>query len=363
MTKVYMVRHAEAEGNLYGRPHAWYDGHLTSLGRRQIKAFAKRVEGIEFAAAYSSDRTRTIQTIGAALETRPQLKLNITPRLRELHLGEWEDTTWGYLDRTCPDMLHHYRNDLSLWHPKYAEDFEDCKDRMYNFIVEKALENKGKNILCASHGFAIRALLSKVRNIPSNEIAKVPFCGNTALSIFNVEDDGSVTLELENDFSHLDEDDEYGSLFRRSLHVQGVCFDELERTKNGEFYKKCNPAGDIDKAVARYEKYERCCAVASYLEEKAALIELDPDRDRAYGKGWITYYYLDEKFRNKGISKALIGYACSVYRELGREKLTLAVPKDNGDIIKYFEYYAFEKTGEIIENGTEKVVLEYSLVI
>ncbi len=365
MTKVYVVRHAEAEGNLYGRPHAWYDGHLTSLGRRQIKAFAERVKGIEFAAAYSSDRTRTMQTIGAVLESRPALKLNVTPRLRELHLGEWEDSTWGYLARTCPDMLWYYRNDLSRWHPKGAENFEDCKDRMYNFIVEKALRHKGKNILCASHGFAIRALLSKVKNIPSDRIAEVPFCGNTALSVFGVDDNGNVTVELENDFSHLEKDDAQGPLTRKMMShsIQSVVFDELDEKRDGDFYKSANPGGDLDKISALREKYARCCAVAECEGGKAGIIELDPDRERGFGKGWISFYFIDEKFRSRGISRALIGYACSVYRELGREKIVLAVDKNDADLIKYFEYYAFEKAGETDSEGVEKILMEYDLTL
>ena len=38
MTTVYMVRHAEAEGNLYRRVHGWYNSLITDNGYRQIAA-------------------------------------------------------------------------------------------------------------------------------------------------------------------------------------------------------------------------------------------------------------------------------------------------------------------------------------
>ena len=59
MTRIYLVRHAEAEGNLYRRIHGWYDSLITDNGYRQIAALAHRFEGIPVDAVYSSDLFRT----------------------------------------------------------------------------------------------------------------------------------------------------------------------------------------------------------------------------------------------------------------------------------------------------------------
>lgn len=32
MTRIYIVRHAEAEGNLYRRAHGWYNSLITQRG-------------------------------------------------------------------------------------------------------------------------------------------------------------------------------------------------------------------------------------------------------------------------------------------------------------------------------------------
>ena len=42
MTTLYLIRHAEADGNLYRRAHGWYNSVITDLGYRQIAALAKR---------------------------------------------------------------------------------------------------------------------------------------------------------------------------------------------------------------------------------------------------------------------------------------------------------------------------------
>ena len=40
MTKLYLIRHAEAEGNIYRRMHGQYNSRITPNGLRQIEALA-----------------------------------------------------------------------------------------------------------------------------------------------------------------------------------------------------------------------------------------------------------------------------------------------------------------------------------
>ena len=42
MTRLYLIRHAEAEGNLYRLAHGHYDSLITERGYRQIAALRKR---------------------------------------------------------------------------------------------------------------------------------------------------------------------------------------------------------------------------------------------------------------------------------------------------------------------------------
>ena len=51
MTTLYLIRHAEAEGNLYRRIHGWYDALVTPNGLRQIEALEGRFAGVPVDAA------------------------------------------------------------------------------------------------------------------------------------------------------------------------------------------------------------------------------------------------------------------------------------------------------------------------
>ena len=102
MTTVYLVRHAEAEGNLYRRVHGWYNSLITDNGYRQIAALRGRFADIHIDAVYSSDLFRTMITAKAVYLSHG-LELHTDPGLREISLGAWEDKPWGELER-CDAM-------------------------------------------------------------------------------------------------------------------------------------------------------------------------------------------------------------------------------------------------------------------
>ena len=65
MTTLYLIRHAEAEGNLYRRIHGQYNSLITDNGYRQIQALQERFADVPVDAVYSSDLFRTMTTARA----------------------------------------------------------------------------------------------------------------------------------------------------------------------------------------------------------------------------------------------------------------------------------------------------------
>ena len=97
MTQIYLIRHAEAEGNLYRRVQGHYDGDITERGRKQIDKLAERFRDIHLDALYSSDLRRAVTT-ASAITRYHDLPLITTPRLREVAMGCWEDRPWGEVE-------------------------------------------------------------------------------------------------------------------------------------------------------------------------------------------------------------------------------------------------------------------------
>lgn len=72
-TTVYIIRHAEAEGNVYRRCHGQYNALLTTRAYKQLPYLAKRFENVPLTAVYSSDLFRARVTAQAVAEPPPSL--------------------------------------------------------------------------------------------------------------------------------------------------------------------------------------------------------------------------------------------------------------------------------------------------
>ena len=55
MTTIYLIRHAEAEGNLYRIAQGQANSSITDQGERQLQALASRIAAITIDAVNASD--------------------------------------------------------------------------------------------------------------------------------------------------------------------------------------------------------------------------------------------------------------------------------------------------------------------
>lgn len=120
MTTIYLIRHAEAEGNLYRIAQGQANSSITDRGERQIQALARRFADIPIDAVYASDLYRTCATASAIYKPKG-LPLHRRRDLREICVGVWEEKTWGEIARQDPAQLENFNHRLHLWHVEGAE--------------------------------------------------------------------------------------------------------------------------------------------------------------------------------------------------------------------------------------------------
>ena len=133
MTTIYLIRHAEAEGNLYRRVHGWYDSLITENGYRQIAALEARFRDIRIDAVYSSDLFRTSATARAVYAPKG-LELRTDPGLRELKLGDWEDLPFGLVRRQFPRQMELFNRTDPAWQVENGETFSQLGERVYGAV-------------------------------------------------------------------------------------------------------------------------------------------------------------------------------------------------------------------------------------
>ena len=196
MTKIYLIRHAEAEGNLYRIAHGWHNGLITNYrGYQQIDALRQRFQDVDIDAVYASDLYRT-QITARAIWLPKALPLHLEPAFREIHMGVWEDHPWHELNKLHPEEMYHFNRRVDLWHVEGGETAQDVLDRYIPALHRIGEAHDGGTVAVFSHGAALRIVLGTLQGVPLSGIGDTPHGDNTAVSLLTW-DDGTLRVDVE----------------------------------------------------------------------------------------------------------------------------------------------------------------------
>ena len=320
MTTIYLIRHAEAEGNLYRIAQGQDNSILTDLGWQQIRALERRFAEIPVDAVYASDLYRTCATASAIY--RPKgLPLHRRRDLREICVGVWEQKTWGEIARRDPEQLEDFNRRLHLWHVEGAETPQAVQARMLAAVREIAAANDGRTVAVFSHGCAIRLTLAALQGIPLEELGRTPTGSNTAVSLLRAEG-ADIKVVYRDDARHLtDPACTRGlTLKKRANGLEpGLYFEPLPPELT-EFPAACaGRTPDLPAGAAVLTGYLNGTPVGA--------VAFDEGREAAEGCGWIPLLAVAEPWRRRGYGVQFIGQAVMHYRPLGRDRLRLPAPE------------------------------------
>ena len=366
MTTVYLIRHAEAEGNLYRRVHGWYDSLITENGYRQIAALRGRFADVPIDAVYSSDLFRT-STTARAIYPGHGLELHTTPGLREIGVGVWEDKPWGALEREYALNLIRFNHCSPEFRVRGGETFAQVQARIRETVFRLAAAHPGQTIALFSHGTAIRCLQAALRGLGPGEMDGLGHSDNTAVTCLEIQGD-QARIVFENDNSHLPE--EISTLARQKWWKErdggsgdaNLWFRPLNMKKEADRYRTARHeawrdihgmsvpfAGDgFVKDALRCWRQDPNQAVmwAMRRDEPAGILQLDLERDAHQGVGYIPFFYMMPQLRCQGLGVQLLGQAVSTFRPLGRTRLRLRCAPDNGRAQRFYQKHGFVKVGE-----------------
>ena len=364
MTEIYLIRHAEAEGNLYRRTHGQYDSLLTPMGLRQRDALEKRFESVQIDACFSSDLTRACMTAQAICRPK-NLPLHRCREFREVCFGVWEDKPFGYIDRFDMPAMDRFRLDPRSLKVEGGETFPEYTGRFIGKMREIAREYDGKTVAVFSHGAVLRGVLMELFGYGDGKSA--PVCDNTGVSRIFYED-GKFRADYINDNSHLPRElSTFGQL--------GEILGEEVRKRNMWF----EPAGsDLSMLLDLYretwltlygsDKKLQLGAVEAFAavtrpeySQKAMLGDACVGALLLRRGGRIVYLGLTEPMRDMGLGAQLLGQAVSQFRAEGCDKITLAVSPRNERALAFYKKCGFVETG--VSDAAEGYNLEMALDI
>lgn len=202
MTEIYLIRHGEAEGNVFRRLHGQYNSLLMPRGYAQADCIRRRFADIKIDAVYSSDLTRACLT-SRSLYLPRGLKLIRDNRFRELHVGVWEDLSYGYLDMFEPEKMWQFSHDPKAWFVHGSESYEQYTSRFISAMKETASANNGKTIAIFAHGAVLRGTLMHL--FFDDQADSLPLSDNAGVSRLFYEN-GKFSYDYLNDNSHIPEE-------------------------------------------------------------------------------------------------------------------------------------------------------------
>lgn len=169
MTRLILIRHGETDWNSEGRWQGQIDIPLNENGLEHARELAIELarEGIQ--AIYSSDLLRAIQTADP-LAKRAGIPVNLDPRLREIHQGEWqgmrvEDIRVRYAER----FQQRRANPLAIA-PPGGETVLQVQERVYQSLDDILLRHPDETVAIVAHGFVIAVLRLRLENHPLEKV-------------------------------------------------------------------------------------------------------------------------------------------------------------------------------------------------
>lgn len=179
---LYLVRHGQTFFNRYNRMQGWSDSPLTEKGIADAELAGKQLSKVNFAQAYSSDRSRAMDTAKIILKKSFYLDTpyTITPHFREEFYGyyegedsakAWYMTGASHDAKTFKEIITKYSLDASKDFMKEADPFNDAENAAeYWARVGKGFKqirsecSDSDNVLMVSHGTTIRSIVGKFGN-------------------------------------------------------------------------------------------------------------------------------------------------------------------------------------------------------
>ncbi len=319
MTTLYLIRHAEAEGNVFRRLQGQFDSMITPNGKKQIAALEKRFQPIHIDAVYSSDLTRTCITAGAIYKAKG-LPLRKDRRLREMAVGIWENLPFGWLDHSDPERNYAFSHSPKTWSVEGSEAFEVYTGRFLAALKDIAQSHEGQTVALFSHGMVLRGSLQTLF-FPGQDHA-IAHCENTAVTCLHYEN-GNFTLEYLNDASHITEDI---STLGRQMWWRGG--------KNKDFnmwYR--DPMPEDEAFLSRFDLPAGQIRISMLAEEATGVVVVEKDT--------LRYFALLPEFRGRGLSPQLLGEAISVARKDGRSLLRTSREPEHPAAAHVLDQYGF----------------------
>jgi len=200
MSRLILVRHGESQWNLTNRFTGWVDVPLTQRGIEEATAVAEQLRDIRIDHAFTSklQRANVMLTIILSRQRKNTVFLHSGDLKERNYFCEWHSAEtdilahslealneryYGTLQGLNKDQVRQQYGDEAVWawrrgydvRPPGGESIEDVCSRVTPIITSQVVPmlRQGGNVIIASHGNTMRAILGHTENIGHERLSQV----------------------------------------------------------------------------------------------------------------------------------------------------------------------------------------------
>lgn len=195
MAILILIRHGQSEWNALGKWTGITDVSITEQGKAETRLTAELLRKYHINKAYTSSLRRTHQTLQEIQQVLGlDLDVVMSPALNERDYGDLTgQNKWEIKEKHGHDQWMSWRRSWDAPVPG-GETLKDVYARVvpyYQQYIQKDLKT-GLNVIVASHGNTLRALMKYLENIADKDIGEleIPLGG---ACVYQIDTAGNVT--------------------------------------------------------------------------------------------------------------------------------------------------------------------------
>lgn len=182
MTRIYLIRHAQAAGNLTKTFQGSIDAPLSPLGLEQLDCLAQRFSTVSFDRILTSPLSRAYQT-AQAVNRAWNREILVEPRFTEIDGGAFEGVAFSELPQRFPRENQLWVQDQPHFQAPGGESMEQVYHRVGEGLADALSRYAGETLVITSHGCALRNLLCILKGFPLCRIGEVEWLENTSVTL------------------------------------------------------------------------------------------------------------------------------------------------------------------------------------
>jgi 2,3-bisphosphoglycerate-dependent phosphoglycerate mutase len=196
MAKLVLVRHGTSDYNAKGIWAGWDNPELNEDGRKDAATAGETLKDIDFDGAYSSSLIRHVQTLDIILQTigKTDLPKTQSDALKERNYGDFTaKNKWEVKEQIGEEEFLKLRRSWDYPVPN-GESLKQVYERVVPYYESTLLPElkSGKNLIIASSGNALRALVKYLEAIPDENIGNLEIAPGEVY-VYTIDESGKIT--------------------------------------------------------------------------------------------------------------------------------------------------------------------------